>query len=699
MPRIRLIRIRRGTTAEWDTDDPVLEDGEPGYDQTIGLLKVGDGTTPWSLLPANASRPGPEGPTGPTGATGPQGPMGAQGPMGYPGDTGATGATGPQGIQGPQGQRGQQGDDGNPGAQGPQGAQGAVGPAGPPGADGPAGPTGPTGSAGPQGPQGPAGPAGADGPTGPQGPAGTGVTIRGSGTYAAITALPSPAVGDMWLLTDTTVNGNPGDGLTWTGSVWLNVGPIRGPEGPQGPTGNTGAQGPTGNTGPTGPQGPQGVQGVAGPQGATGDTGATGPAGATGPQGPAGPTGDTGATGPQGPAGATGPQGPIGLDGPTGPQGPAGAAGATGPQGPTGPQGDPGPTGATGPTGPAGTNGSTLRSGTGAPASGLGAVGDYYLNTSNGDLYEKTAAATWTLRVNLTGPTGATGPTGSTGPQGPPGADGAAGATGPTGATGPAGADGKTVRNGTGAPAGGLGVDGDFYIDTTADAIYGPKTAGAWGSSTPLVGPQGPAGADGADGATGPQGPAGPAGSLYAAGTLLKRPAATWMDNAPIQGSSITSTLAGVAGRFDMAPFIPGRDITVDQFAVSVSGAIAGSLFRVAVYASDADGRPSTKLYESGDLSGATVAAVTATPGSPLTFTAGTIYWIGVWHSSTCTIRTIAVASAYSLGMNGNTATQYITVIRRTVTYPGTGLPATWVYNDAELQNNVTPPSVRMRLA
>jgi hypothetical protein len=53
------------------------------------------------------------------------------------------------------------------------------------------------------------------------------------------------------------------------------------------------------------------------------------------------------------------------------------------------------------------------------------------------------------------------------------------------------GADGKTVRSGSGAPAAELGIDGDFYIDTTAHALYGPKTTGAWGSATSIVGPQG----------------------------------------------------------------------------------------------------------------------------------------------------------------------------------------------------------------
>src|SRR5690606_21429229 len=47
------------------------------------------------------------------------------------------------------------------------------------------------------------------------------------------------------------------------------------------------------------------------------------------------------------------------------------------------------------------------------------------------------------------------------------------------------------------------GVNGDFYIDTAADAIYGPKTAGAWGSGTSLIGPQGEQGETGAAGADG----------------------------------------------------------------------------------------------------------------------------------------------------------------------------------------------------
>lgn len=84
------------------------------------------------------------------------------------------------------------------------------------------------------------------------------------------------------------------------------------------------------------------------------------------------------------------------------------------------------------------------------------------------------------------------------------------------------GSDGSTVLNGSGAPDSGDGEDGDFYIDTTAWDIYGPK-ATTWPSGVSLVGPagsNGAAGATGATGATGAAGATGPAGPANVANYL-----------------------------------------------------------------------------------------------------------------------------------------------------------------------------------
>lgn len=68
--------------------------------------------------------------------------------------------------------------------------------------------------------------------------------------------------------------------------------------------------------------------------------------------------------------------------------------------------------------------------------------------------------------------------------------DFAAGISTIVGPMGPAGADGKTVLNGTVDPTT-EGTDGDFYINTTTDFIFGPKAIGVWPAGVSLVGPAG----------------------------------------------------------------------------------------------------------------------------------------------------------------------------------------------------------------
>lgn len=81
---------------------------------------------------------------------------------------------------------------------------------------------------------------------------------------------------------------------------------------------------------------------------------------------------------------------------------------------------------------------------------------------------------------------------------------------------------GTSLLYGSGAPASGTGVDGNFYLDDATQTLYGPKASGAWPAGVPLVGASGspgspgspgPTGPTGAIGPTGPTGPTGPAGA------------------------------------------------------------------------------------------------------------------------------------------------------------------------------------------
>ena len=44
------IQYRRGLSTEWTAANPVLSQGEPGYETNTGKFKVGDGSTPWASL-------------------------------------------------------------------------------------------------------------------------------------------------------------------------------------------------------------------------------------------------------------------------------------------------------------------------------------------------------------------------------------------------------------------------------------------------------------------------------------------------------------------------------------------------------------------------------------------------------------------------------------------------------------------------
>jgi hypothetical protein len=284
------VQFRRGTAAEWSAANPVLAQGEAGYEYDTGKFKIGNGTLAWSSLSYSSGTTGPSGPqgaTGPTGpvstqpstVTGPTGPTGPQGtsinvrgtvaavvnlpasgnavndafivtanedlyvwngttwnnvgqivgPMGPTGATGATGPTGPAGTNGFVGSNGATGPTGATGSTGPTGAASTV--------TGPTGNTGPTGPQGLQGQLGPTGPTGAasqvTGPTGPSGPTGT---TGPAGKFTASSTAPSiltAAAGDGWFNTDTTKT------YVFFNNVWTEVGSGNaGPTGPAGVPGN-----------------------------------------------------------------------------------------------------------------------------------------------------------------------------------------------------------------------------------------------------------------------------------------------------------------------------------------------------------------------------------------------------------------------------------------------------------------------------
>lgn len=215
--------------------------------------------------------------------------------------------------------------------------------------------------------------------------------------------------------------------------------------------------------------------------------------------------GDKGDPGVQGPKGDKGDPGIAGAKGETGLTGAKGDKGDQGVQGPKGDKGDPGNQGTKG------ADGSTWLFGSAVPST-QGTNGDFYLNTSNFDVYNK-ASNVWTKTGNIKGATGAQG---SKGDKGDPGVQGAKGDTGSTGSKGETGVSMrlKGAWNSTTAY-----VNDTNYIDivtsggnTYACKVSNTNVAVTDTSKWELLASKGAQGAKGDTGATGSVGPKGDQG-------------------------------------------------------------------------------------------------------------------------------------------------------------------------------------------
>jgi hypothetical protein len=332
-----------------------------------------------------------------------------------------------------------------------------------------------------------------------------------------------------------------------------------------------------------------------------------------------------------------------GQQGPAGPQGPPGGASAV-----------PGPTGETGPQGIPGIG---VLYGAADPTAGIGVAGDFYINTVTHFIFGPKAGA-WPAGTSLVGPQGIQGIQGIQGVQG---------------------VTGFTVLYGAADPAAGTGVDGDSYINTATNFIFGPKAAGAWPAGAALVGPQGPQGAQGIQGPSGTgdgdvSGPAGAVDSHIAtfngstgklikdggkvvadliakAGGTMSGPLVLAADPTAVLGISTKQYIDGKVAGFDASTKLAkAGDAMTGPLILSANPTVA----RHATAKQYTDGKvagvdTSTKVHKSGDtmsggltVTGELVAStnylrfLTPDTGGYINWTGGANYSVGgygIWHT------------------------------------------------------------------
>jgi hypothetical protein len=144
---------------------------------------------------------------------------------------------------------------------------------------------------------------------------------------------------------------------------------------------------------------------------------------------------------------------------------------------------------------------------------------------------------------------------------------------------------GNTIRYGLTTPSNDLGSNGDFYINTNNNYLYGPKASGSWPSGISLVGPTGSIGSPGAAGATiysGSGSPATTASSTGAAGdyffstdlkTLYGPKTSTWPSTGTsLKGDTGNTGPAGPGRAFNYRSITKHNDIlTLNDYFVEIN--------------------------------------------------------------------------------------------------------------------------------
>ncbi|MCM1217981.1 MAG: collagen-like protein [Lachnospiraceae bacterium] len=258
------------------------------------------------------------------------------------------------------------------------------------------------------------------------------VTYRGNSYLCKKDTDTYPLDFDCWMHVSSSLTGKQGE-RGYQGQQGERG--YRGQQGERGVQGDKGIQGDKGDIGVQGNRGAQGSQGYTGFQGTPGFQGSQGKQGSRGVQGNVG-VGQQGVQGYQGNQGLTGARGFQGYKGDKGTTGEQGIRGYQGPQGKPGPQGTQGMYGYQGQQGSKGSI-TKWHSGTQFDSNETGSnigkvgntllatyeVGDMYLNTITGHVYEMTAKSSnsttsWVYLGNIKGNQGVQGYQGYQGNQG-----------------------------------------------------------------------------------------------------------------------------------------------------------------------------------------------------------------------------------------------------------------------------------------
>lgn len=152
--------------------------------------------------------------------------------------------------------------------------------------------------------------------------------------------------------------------------------------------------------------------------------------------------------------------------------------------------------------------------------------------------------------------------------------------------------------------------------------------------------------------------------------------------------SGILTTQSSIANTQRIAPFLVNKDTTIDQIGFSVSTALAGNA-QILIFESDDLGRPSTSILQSTNLATNTTGLKLYTIGTPITFKAGKLYWLGLWTSNNVTVRCAQTYANYTVSWTNASTPARQSCLQRTLAFGGVN--TNWSYTSSDHRSSNSP--------
>lgn len=154
------------------------------------------------------------------------------------------------------------------------------------------------------------------------------------------------------------------------------------------------------------------------------------------------------------------------------------------------------------------------------------------------------------------------------------------------------------------------------------------------------------------------------------------------------------------ADTIELSPICLGYTTEIDEVSIWQSGGVGTPNVRILIYSAGPDNLPASKVAETADIAAPGSAAAATGPLS-YTFSANTLYWVGMYtDGATATYQCIPPADMRGLGFTSlsDLATNGFTNALSLGSTPLGSAPATWTFASSQL-TRISIPVIAFRMA